>query len=184
MIEERIIEDLVKSIDPDFERIKKTPERVVRSFDEFFAGYSQNPEEIVADAIFDSDMDQMVLLKNIPFESHCEHHLVPIIGKVSIGYIPHGRILGISKLARIVDCFACRLQLQERLTMEIASAVNAIIEPLGVAVYIEAEHFCLSKRGVKKDGTKLVTQYFLGNIRNDCSLRSEFLAEVGGRFGG
>lgn len=181
MVEKRVIEELVKSVDPDFDRIKKTPERVVRSLDEFFIGYSQNPKDIVADAIFDSDMDQIVLLKDIPFESHCEHHLVPIIGMASIGYVPNGRILGASKLARIVDCFACRLQLQERMTIEIALAVNEVIEPLGVAVYIEAEHFCLSKRGVKKDGAKFVTQYFLGNIRNDYNLRSEFLAEVGRR---
>lgn len=178
MIKERIIEELVRSIDPDFERIKKTPARVTRSLDEFFAGYSQNPEEIVADAIFDSEMDQMVLLKDISFESHCEHHLVPIIGKASVAYIPKGRILGASKLARLVDCFACRLQLQERMTMEIAQAVESVINPSGVAVYVEAEHFCLSKRGVKKEGAKLITQYFIGKIKNDYSLRSEFLAEV------
>lgn len=178
MIREETIEELVKSIDPDFERIKKTPARAARSFDEFFSGYSQIPREVVAGAIFDSDMDQLVLLKNIPFESHCEHHLVPIVGRVSIGYVPNGKILGASKLARLVDCFAYRLQLQERMTIEIARAVDEVVEPLGVAIYVEAEHFCLSKRGVKKDGAKLVTRYFIGKIKNDYALRSEFLAEI------
>lgn len=180
MVEEKNIEDFLKSIDSDFERLKKTPKRVVRACEEFFSGYSKNAEEISKDALFDSDMNQMVILKNIPFESHCEHHLVPIIGSASVGYIPNKKILGASKLARIVDIFACRLQLQERLTIQIAEAINDIVSPLGVAVYIEAEHFCISKRGVRKDGAKLVTKYFIGNIKNDYNLRSEFLAEIKG----
>lgn len=180
MVEKKTIEEIVKSIDPDFERIKDTPERVVRSFEEFFGGYQQDPTQIASDAIFDSDMDQLVILKNIPFESHCEHHLVPIIGTATVGYTPHGKILGASKLARIVDCFACRLQLQERLTMEIARAIESIIAPKNVAVYIKAEHFCISKRGVKKDGSKLITTYFIGKIKDDYNLRSEFLAEARG----
>lgn len=180
MIEEKNIEDLLKSIDPDFERLKKTPKRFARACEEFFSGYSKNAEEISKGAIFDSDMNQMVILKKIPFESHCEHHLVPIVGEASVGYIPNKKILGASKLARIVDIFACRLQLQERLTIQIANAVHNIISPLGVAVYIEAEHFCISKRGVKKDGSKLVTKYFIGNIKDDYNLRAEFLAEIKG----
>lgn len=180
MVEEKDIENILKSIDSDFERLKKTPGRVARACEEFFSGYSKGAEEISKDALFDSDMDQIVILKHIPFESHCEHHLVPIVGEASVGYIPNKKILGASKLARIVDIFACRLQLQERLTMQIAEAINSVILPIGVAVYIEAEHFCISKRGVKKDGAKLVTKYFIGNIKNDHNLRSEFLAEVRG----
>lgn len=178
MIRKEIVKEFLQEIDPDFDRIKDTPTRVVRSCEEFFSGYSQNPKEIVSNAVFDSDIDQMVILKEIPFESHCEHHLVPIVGEASVGYIPRGKIIGASKLARIVDCFAYRLQLQERLTMEIANALNDTINPLGVAVYIRAEHFCISMRGVKKSGTKLITKYFLGKIKDDYNLRSEFLDEV------
>ncbi len=175
---EKNVEDILKSIDSDFDRLKKTPKRVVRSCKEFFAGYDNNVDEIIKDAIFESDIDQMIILKKIPFESHCEHHIVPIIGEASVGYIPNKKILGASKLARIVDCFAYRLQLQERLTMEIAQAINEAISPIGVAVYIEAEHFCISRRGVKKNGAKFVTKYFIGAIKDDYNLRSEFLSEV------
>ncbi|MBR1733856.1 MAG: GTP cyclohydrolase I FolE [Alphaproteobacteria bacterium] len=172
------ITSFLKLIDPDFEHLKKTPERVTRACEEFFSGYKQTPTQITKDAIFDSEMDQMIILKKIPFESHCEHHVVPIIGEASVGYTPNKKILGASKLARIVDCFASRLQLQERMTMEIAQAVNEIISPISVAVYIEAEHFCISRRGVKKNGAKFVTKYFIGTIKNDYNLRSEFLSEV------
>lgn len=175
---EKNVEDFLKKIDPDFKRIEKTPKRVARSCEEFFSGYSKDAKEIVGEAIFDSDMNQMVILKKIPFESHCEHHLTPIIGETSVGYVPDKKILGASKLARIVDCFACRLQLQERLTIEIANAINEVVSPLGIAVYIEAEHFCISKRGVKKSGAKFVTKYFIGNIKDDYNLRREFLLEV------
>lgn len=175
---EKNIENFLRQITPEAEYPEKTPERVARSCKEFFSGYSQDAKKIVHDAIFESVMDEIVILRKIPFESHCEHHIVPIIGEASIGYIPNGKILGASKLARIVDCFACRLQLQERFTIEIANAVNEVISPLGVAVYIEAEHFCISRRGVKKNGAKFVTKYFCGIMKSDYNLRSEFLAEV------
>jgi GTP cyclohydrolase I len=132
----------------------------------------------IASTFYDSEMNDVVILKNIPFESHCEHHLVPIIGTVGIGYIPDGKIIGASKLARIVDCFAHRLQIQERLTMEIATAIDRILKPKGVAVHIEADHFCISHRGVKKLGARFVTRYFIGNIKNDYNLRNEFLSEI------
>ena len=170
---EKNIEHILRSIDPDAERLSKTPERVARSYKELFSGYNMDPKEFEA-AIFDCDMTDLVLLKNIPFESHCEHHMAPIIGTVSIGYLPQGRIIGISKLARIVDCFAHRLQLQERLTMEIADAVDSLLNPLGVAVLIEGEHFCVCYRGVKKPGTRLVTRCFRGLAKDDLALRLEF----------
>jgi GTP cyclohydrolase I len=169
------IEAIIKKIDPDNSEINKTPKRVAESYEEFFSGYDMDVSKIVG-ALYNSDMSDLVILKNIPFESHCEHHLVPIIGIANIGYIPNGKIIGASKLARLIDCFAHRLQLQERMTVEIGKALEFVLSPKGVGIYIEAEHFCISHRGIKKHGAKFVTRYFSGELRD--SLRQEFLATV------
>lgn len=174
---EKSVENILKNIDPEsIIRLTKTPKRVAASYKEFFSGYDADIEKITK-TMYDSDMNEMVILRDIPFESHCEHHIIPIIGKTTIGYIPNGKIIGASKIARIVDCFSHRLQLQERMTIEIANAIDKILQPKGIAIYIEAEHFCISHRGVKKHGAKLVTKYFIGNLKNDQSLRNEFLIE-------
>ncbi|GHU11550.1 hypothetical protein FACS189449_03230 [Alphaproteobacteria bacterium] len=176
---EKHIENIIKVVDPDARGLQHTPARVARSYDEFFSGYAHNPEDEIC-ALYGSEMNEMVVLKNIPFESNCEHHLLPMIGTVSVGYIPSGKIIGASKLARIVDCFAHRMQLQERFTMEVAGAVNSILRPNGVAVCVRAEHFCISHRGVKKHGTSFVTKYFVGEIKDNYDLRREFLLETHG----
>ena len=176
---EKNIESILKEIDKNFPEplLHKTSARVAKAYDEFFDGYSKEKSEIIGSQ-FDSEMDDLIILKNISFESHCEHHMVPIIGRASIGYIPNKKIVGISKLARIVDYFAHRLQLQERLTMEIAEMLQEWINPLGVAVYIEAEHFCISHRGVKKKDASMITRYFTGQLKSDFAKRNEFLMSI------
>lgn len=174
---EKNIERIISSIDGDVDRLKDTPKRVANAYAEFFSGYDTDIQKIAA-VLYESDISDMVILKHIPFESHCEHHVVPIIGTVSVGYIPKGKIIGASKLARIVDCFAHRLQIQERMTMEIANMISLILSPMGVAVYVEAEHFCITHRGVKKLGARLVTKSFLGVVKDNYHLRSEFLADI------
>jgi GTP cyclohydrolase I len=169
------IKDIIEKIDPNNKNLEETPARVARSYAEFFSGYGIRIPDIT-NAIYDSEMTDIVILKNIPFESHCEHHIVPIIGTAGIGYIPNGKIIGASKLARIVDCFAKRLQLQERMTVEIGKTLDFVLKPKGVAVYLEAEHFCISHRGVKKHGAKFVTRYFSGEMKD--GLRQEFLSTV------
>jgi GTP cyclohydrolase I len=174
---EEHVKQLLKDIDPDFSEVEKTSVRVVKACDEFFAGYGKDPTKII-NVFYNSKMDEIVILKNIDFESHCEHHIVPVVGVVSIGYIPRGKIVGASKIARIVDCFAHRLQMQERLTVEIAQSLETLLNPLGVAVYVVAEHFCISHRGVKKPNARLVTKYFTGILKDNHLLRMEFLQEV------
>jgi GTP cyclohydrolase I len=174
---EEHVRQLLKIIDPDFGEMDKTPTRVAKACGEFFSGYDTDPAK-VTDVFYDSAMNEMVMLKDIDFESHCEHHLVPIVGVVNVGYVPRGRIVGASKIARIVDCFAHRLQLQERLTMEIAQSLETLLNPLGVAVHITAEHFCISHRGVKKPRARLVTKYFTGILKDNYNLRTEFLREI------
>ena len=175
---EKNVEDIIKKIDADsLERLEKTPRRVAAAYEEFFNGYSVCLSKIM-ESCFDSNIDDLVILKNISFESHCEHHLAPIIGHVSIGYIPNKKVIGISKLARIVDSFAHRLQLQERLTVEIAEALQNGINPKGVAVFIEAKHFCLSNRGVKKREASMITRYFTGDFKKYETRRQEFLDSI------
>lgn len=175
---EDIIRDIIKSIDPDRDDLlQKTPARVARSCAELFSGYEKDVAEI-ASTFYESSMDETIILKNILFESVCEHHLLPIVGSAAIGYIPNGKIIGASKLASIVDCFAHRLQLQERFAMEIASTVEDLLKPKGVAVHLCAEHFCISRRGVKKNGALFVTKYFTGEFKRNHNLRAEFLAEI------
>ena len=165
---------------PDREGLLDTPSRVVRAYDEFYAGYSQDPKEILRTTFEETDgYDEMVVLKNISFQSHCEHHMVPIIGKASIAYLPNNRVVGISKLVRVLEAYAKRLQIQEKMTTQIANAINEVLNPKGVAVVVEGEHQCMTTRGVQKPGVSMVTSRMLGAFREDASTRREFLAFIG-----
>ncbi len=166
--------------DPDREGLVATPDRVVRSYDEFFAGYAKDPREILATTFSEVEgYDDMIVMNDIRFESHCEHHLAPIIGKAHVGYLPDKRVVGISKLARLVDMYARRLQIQEKMTVQIADTLQEVLQPRGVAVVVEAAHQCMTTRGVHKPGTALVTSRMLGVFRDDPTTRREFLAIVG-----
>lgn len=168
--------------DPDREGLIGTPDRVVRSYEEFFAGYDQDPVEILKRTFEETDgYDEMVLLRDIRLESHCEHHVVPIIGKVHVAYLPDRRVVGISKLARVVEVFSKRLQIQEKLTSQIANAINEVLQPKGVAVVIEAAHQCMTTRGVHKPGVTMVTSRMLGAFRDQPATRREFMALIQGR---
>ena len=166
--------------DPDREGLVETPDRVVRSYEEFFSGYAQDPREILAKTFSEVDgYDEMIVMNDIRFESHCEHHMVPIIGKAHIGYLPDRRVVGISKLARLVEVYARRLQIQEKMTVQIADTLQDVLQPKGVAVVVEAAHQCMTTRGVHKPGAALVTSRMLGAFRQDPTTRREFLAIVG-----
>ncbi len=166
--------------DPDREGLLGTPDRVVRSYDEFFSGYFENPAEILHRTFEEVEgYDEVVLLKGIDFNSHCEHHMVPIIGKAHVAYLPNKRVVGISKLARIVDVFARRLQIQEKMTSQIANTINDVLEPRGVAVVIEAVHECMTTRGVHKTDVTMTTSTMLGQFRDDPSTRAEFMGLIG-----
>ncbi|CAN7684543.1 GTP cyclohydrolase I FolE [Caballeronia sp. LjRoot31] len=165
---------------PAREGLIDTPSRVIRSYEEFFAGYSQNPREILARTFSEvQGYDEMIVLKDIRFESYCEHHMVPIIGRAHVAYLPRERVVGISKLARLVDAFAKRLQIQEKMTAQIADTLEEVLQPLGVGVILEATHQCMSTRGVHKAGASMVTSRMLGTFRDDPSTRREFLSIVG-----
>ncbi len=166
--------------DPDREGLVDTPARVVRSYEEFFAGYQADPESLLERTFEETEgYDEMVLLKDIRFESHCEHHMAPIIGRAHIAYLPHRRVVGISKLARLVEVYAKRLQIQEKMTSQIATTINDILQPQGTAVVIEATHQCMTTRGVHKPGVTMVTSKMLGGFRDDPATRREFLAMIG-----
>lgn len=166
--------------DPGREGLGDTPARVVRSYEEFYAGYHKDPEEILRTTFEETEgYDEMVVLKDITFESHCEHHMVPIIGKAFVAYLPDKRVVGISKLARVVEAYAKRLQIQEKMTAQIANAINDVLKPKGVAVVVEAEHQCMTTRGVEKPGVSMVTSTMLGAFRDDPSTRKEFLSFIG-----
>jgi GTP cyclohydrolase I len=165
--------------DPEREGLRHTPQRVTRAFDEFFAGYDADPAAILRRTFSETDgYDEMVTLRDIPVASHCEHHMVPFVGKAHVAYIPDHRVVGLSKIARVVDAFARRLQIQEKLTVQIADAIDAVLKPRGVAVVIEAEHMCMSCRGVNKPGVATVTSRMLGLFRRDARTRREFLAMI------
>ncbi|HEY8161527.1 MAG TPA: GTP cyclohydrolase I FolE [Methylocystis sp.] len=167
--------------DPDREGLIDTPERVVRAYEEFFAGYRTDPSALLETTFEETaDYDEMVTLRDIRVESHCEHHIVPILGRAHIAYLPAGRVIGISKLARVVDAFSKRLQIQETLTAQIAEAIDAALKPRGVAVVIEAAHHCMTTRGVKRPGVSMVTSKMLGAFRTDQATRQEFLSLIGG----
>jgi GTP cyclohydrolase I len=170
--------------DPDREGLKGTPSRVVRAFEEFFAGYASDPVELLQRTFSEVEgYDEMVVLKDIRFESHCEHHLAPIIGKAHVAYLPDRRVVGISKLARLVELYAKRLQIQEKMTAQIANTLEEVLKPKGVAVIIEAAHQCMTTRGVHKPGVGMVTSRMLGAFRTDPTTRREFLAIVGAPSG-
>lgn len=171
--------------DPDREGLVDTPARVVRAYEEFFAGYAIDPVEILARSFEETDgYDEMVVLRDIRLESHCEHHMVPIIGRAHVAYLPAGRVVGISKLARVVEIYAKRLQIQEKLTAQVANTINDVLKPKGVAVVVEAAHQCMTTRGIHKPGVTMVTSRMLGAFRDDAATRREFLAMIGGRGGG
>ncbi len=165
--------------DPDREGLRATPERVVRSYEEFFAGYKIDPERYLARTFEEVEgYDEMIVLTDITMESYCEHHMVPILGKVHIGYIPRKRVVGISKLARVVDAYAKRLQIQEKLTAQIATTIDKVLQPKGVAVIVEAQHQCMSTRGVHKKDVMMKTSQMTGLFRSDPRTRKEFLELV------
>ncbi|MFA5203159.1 MAG: GTP cyclohydrolase I FolE [Lentisphaeria bacterium] len=164
---------------PDREGLRDTPARVDRSWRFLLSGYQQNPEEIVRKAIFNEDCNHMVIVRDIEIYSLCEHHLLPFFGRCHIGYIPRGRVFGVSKLARLADCFARRLQLQERLTQQIAGTIKTAIDAEGVGVVIEAQHLCMMMRGVEKQNSRMVTSAMLGSFHNSPATRDEFLQLIG-----
>jgi GTP cyclohydrolase IA len=170
--------------DPSREGLIDTPARVARSYEEFFAGYAVDPVALLERTFEETDgYDEIVLLRDIRLESHCEHHMVPIIGRAHVAYLPHRRVVGISKLARVVDAYACRLQIQEKLTAQIANTIQQVLEPRGVAVVIEAAHQCMTTRGVHKLGVTMVTSRMLGAFRDDPTTRREVLSMIGSGSG-
>lgn len=178
-------EDAVRTLirwagdDPTREGLLDTPARVVRAYEEFFAGYVEDPVQILSRTFSEVEgYDEMIVMNDIRFESHCEHHLAPIIGKAHVAYLPDRRVVGISKLARLVDIYAKRLQIQEKMTVQIADTLNEVLQPRGVAVVIEAAHQCMTTRGVHKPGASMVTSRMLGAFRSDSATRREFLAII------
>jgi GTP cyclohydrolase I len=165
--------------DPDRPGLLETPARVARAFEEYFAGYKQDPAQMLQKTFEEIEgYDEMIVLRGIPFESHCEHHLAPIIGRAWVAYVPRGRVVGISKLARVVDAYAKRLQIQEKMTAQIADTIERVLQPQGVGVIIKAEHHCMTARGVHKPGTDLVTSRMLGCFRNNPVTRHELMSIV------
>jgi len=166
--------------DPDREGLLETPSRVARAFEDWFSGYGEDPEEYLRRTFEEVEgYDEMITLRDIRFESHGEHHLAPIIGKVHIGYLPKNKVVGISKLARVVDVYARRLQVQEKMNAQIAHCIQKVLEPEGVAVVIEATHQCMTTRGVHKPGVVMVTSTMLGQFRQNPLTRREFLSVIG-----
>jgi GTP cyclohydrolase IA len=166
--------------DPDREGLLATPARVVRAYEEWFAGYNDDPGEYLKRTFQETGgYDEVVVLRDIRFESHCEHHMAPIIGRVHVGYIPRNRVVGISKLARLVEVFARRLQIQEKMTAEIAACLETVLKPHGVAVVTEGTHQCMTTRGVHKTGVTMVTSRMLGVFRDHAETRQEFLSAIG-----
>jgi len=166
--------------DPTREGLRDTPARVVRSYEDHFSGYAVDPMELLQRTFEEVEgYDEMVVLRDVRVESHCEHHVTPILGKAHVAYMPDRRVIGISKLARVVEAYAKRLQIQEKMTAQIANAIQEVLQPKGVAVVIEAEHQCMTTRGVHKPGTSLVTSRMLGMFRRNDGTRREFLALIG-----
>lgn len=162
------------------EGLRDTPKRVVKAYEEFFRGYHQDPVELLARTFEEVEgYDEVVLLRDIDFESHCEHHMVPIVGRAHVAYLPDRRVVGISKLVRVVDAYAKRLQIQERLTAQIATAIDEVLKPRGVAVMVSSQHHCMTTRGVHKHNTRMVTSYMIGAFRDDPHLRREFQMMIG-----
>ena len=176
------VEDAVRTMlrwageDPARDGLRETPNRVARAFQEYFAGYAQDPTEILQKTFEEIEgYDEMIVLRGVRFESHCEHHMAPIVGRAWVAYIPQGRVVGISKLARVVDVYAKRLQIQEKMTAQIANTINDVLKPQGVGVIIKATHHCMTTRGAHKPGTDLVTSRMLGVFRDNALTRQELL---------
>jgi GTP cyclohydrolase I len=170
--------------DPDREGLRATPSRVVRAYEEWFAGYNDDPNAYLKRTFHETGgYDEVVVLRDIRFESHCEHHMAPVIGRVHIGYLPRNRVIGISKLARLVEVYARRLQIQEKMTAEIAACLDSVLKPHGVAVVAEGTHQCMTTRGIHKPGVTMVTSRMLGVFRDNAETRQEFLAAIGMRGG-
>ena len=178
------IQDAVRQIlsavgeDPQREGLQRTPERVARAYEELLAGYRMDPEALINGALFEDSYDEMVIVRDIEFYSLCEHHMLPFIGRAHVAYMPNGRVLGLSKIPRVVDLFARRLQVQERMTRQIADFLNELLKPRGVAVVVEALHLCSMMRGVKKHDSRMTTSAMLGAFRNNMATRMEFLDNI------
>jgi GTP cyclohydrolase IA len=177
---DQIIRELLENLgeDPDRPGLQRTPERVAKAYEELLQGEKQTVEEVVGSGIFEEDASEMVLVKDIEFYSLCEHHMLPFFGRAHVAYIPNGRIIGLSKIPRIVDVFARRLQVQERMTQQVALALQEVLQPKGVAVVTDASHLCMMMRGVQKQNSSTLTSCLLGNFRSDARTRSEFLGLV------
>ena len=182
------VEDAVRKLliwagdDPDREGLVDTPRRVVKAYEEFFSGYQVDPTDYLERTFEETDgYDEMIVLRDIAFVSHCEHHILPVIGKAHVAYLPNRRVVGISKLARVVEAYARRLQIQERMTAQIANAIETALKPRGIAVVVEAEHQCMTTRGVMKPGVSMVTSRMLGAFREDAKTRLEFESIIGKR---
>jgi GTP cyclohydrolase IA len=162
--------------DPGREGLLDTPGRVVRAYEDWFSGYALDPDEYLARTFEEVEgYDELIVLRDIEFESHCEHHMAPIIGKVHVGYLPDGKVVGISKLARVVEAYARRFQVQEKMTAQIADCIQRVLQPLGVGVVVEGAHECMTTRGVHKRGVSMITSKMLGGFRDDARTRAEFL---------
>ena len=165
--------------DPDRDGLRETPRRLVKAFREYFCGYDEDPAQVLRKTFTEVDgYDEIIVLRGVTFESHCEHHIAPIIGRAWVGYLPDRRVVGISKLARVVEIFSKRLQIQERLTAQIANTIDEVLKPRGVAVVVKAAHHCMISRGIHKRGADLVTSRMLGAFRDQPATRAEFLALV------
>jgi GTP cyclohydrolase I len=182
-------EDAIKTLllwageDPSREGLVDTPRRVAKAYEDWFSGYGLDPITFLERTFEEVEgYDEMIVLRDIPFESHCEHHMAPIIGKAHVGYLPNNKIVGISKLARVVDAFARRFQVQEKMTAQIAQCIESVLKPKGVGVVIDAVHQCMTTRGIHKSGVSMVTSQMLGTFRNDARTRSEFLGVIGKGF--
>jgi len=177
----RAIGDLLYAVgeDPFRDGLLETPKRVAKAYEELVSGYTTDPVELVNNAIYDIDYDDMVIVNNIDYYSLCEHHLLPFLGQACVAYIPNGRIIGLSKIPRIVDMFSRRLQVQERLTRQIAEFLDEVLAPQGVAVTLTAQHMCSTIRGVKKHNSNMQTYTMIGAFKNDREIRNEFLSQVG-----
>jgi GTP cyclohydrolase I len=180
-------EDAVRTLlrwsgdNPEREGLLDTPRRVVDAYGDWFSGYGENPREYLERTFEEvAGYDEMIVLRDIEFESHCEHHMAPIIGRAHVGYLPDGKVVGISKLARVVEAYARRFQVQEKMTAQIAAVIQDVLQPRGVGVVVEASHECMTTRGIHKRGVSMVTSRMLGGFRDDARTRSEFLRFVGG----
>ena len=184
-VSDEIAEEAVRTIiqwigeDPSREGLASTPKRVIKAFREYFGGYTQDPKKILSKTFTEVEgYDDMVIEKNISIQSHCEHHMAPITGVAHVAYIPANKVVGLSKLARVVEVFSKRLQTQERLTMQIAKTIMDVLQPRGVAVTVEAAHQCMTNRGVKKENTTTITNYFLGVFKEDLSFQNRYLRYI------